>query len=69
MKHITSYLFDYARESKYMLGATTAEDVMRIIVFIFYFQVVSIKAAHYAELQLFTKIRTFTRKLFSQDQD
>lgn len=50
MNNITSYLFDGMMESKHMLGTTRAMDVMNIIVFMVYFQLVSIKTTHYAEL-------------------
>lgn len=50
MRNITSYLFDSMVESKYILGTTRVIDVMNIIVFMVCFQLVSIKATHYAEL-------------------
>lgn len=52
MNSITSSLFDGMVESKYMLGTTGATDVMDIIVFMVRFQLVSMKATHYAELKL-----------------
>lgn len=50
MNIIISYLFNGMVESKYMLGTTRATDVMNIIVFMVRFQLVSMKATHYAEL-------------------
>lgn len=50
MNSIMSYLFEGTVDSKHMLGTTRAKDVMNIIVFTVRFQLVSMKAAHYAEL-------------------
>lgn len=52
MNNVTSYLFDGMMESKYMLRSRTTRAiyVMKIIIFMVRFQLVSVKVAHYAEL-------------------
>ncbi len=71
MKNIAFYLLDGIVESKCMLGNTSAIDVMNIIVSMVRFQLASMKATHYAVLQLSQRHRLghLKESPFTQDQE